>query len=100
MLSLFLISCKQNKGEIKEDLTVANKNKIHDTILIHDTIKFYSFKDNFKRIKLFCVEENEGIQNGKIYTAIDKIIISDDNNKCYYIDGVGLKKVSRFLKTN
>ena len=80
------------------DLT---KGFIHDTI--HDTVYHWNLDTSrmkFKRIKLLCIDSysTEGLKEGEIYTTKGEISKDEDGVWCYYIDGIGSKRASRFTK--
>jgi hypothetical protein len=76
---------------------------IRDTIFIHDTLYKWNIDTSrikIKRTKLLCVDAygTEGLGEGNIYTTSGNKFTDEDGVVCFYIDGVGPKKASRFTR--
>jgi hypothetical protein len=92
-------------GQVDLSRTLASYREVivHDTISIHDTIYRWDLNQSklkVKRVKLLCVDSygTEGLEEGKIYTTTGEGFKSEEGNMCYYIDGIGAKKCSRFAE--
>ena len=111
IFSLLITSC-QESTKIPNDVILGNNvsiQKVHDTVYVptkHDTVYQWDIsqsKGKFKHLKLLCVDaygqedDANPIKEGKVYTTMGEIMI-DSGDSCYYIDGIGSKKIHRFVK--
>ncbi len=97
---------KPNSSETTENAKKIHKNSygqyfIRDTVFIHDTLYRWDIdtsKLKLKRTKLLCVDSygTEGLSEGGIYTTSGNKFKDEDGVLCFYIDGLGPKKASRF----
>jgi hypothetical protein len=76
---------------------------IRDTIFIHDTLYRWDIdtsKIKTKRTKLLCVDSygTVGLSEGCVYTTAGNKFKDEDGFFCFYIDGVGPRKASRFTR--